>query len=75
MDGRKRPRDRGSESKLSQLRLAAGLTQQQLADLVGVDLRTERRWENGTTPSGRSLVSLSAALGCRIEELLGGDGV
>lgn len=75
MDARKRPRDRGNENKMARLRQEAGLTQQQLANKIGVDLRTVRRWESGMTPSGRSLIKLAAALGCHVEELIGEDGI
>lgn len=51
-EGQKKPRNTGTETPLAIERRAAGLTQQQLADLLGVPLRTIQHWESGTrTPS------------------------
>lgn len=36
-----------TSAKLRSARERLGMTQQQLADALGVDLRTIRRWENG----------------------------
>ena len=68
---RKGPRERSVNSKLAALRIAAGLTQQQLADLVGVRMLAIGRWERGQcTPSGENLVKLAHALGVSVEEIL-----
>lgn len=67
----KHPRDRGNGSKLSRLRIEAGLTQQQLAQTIGVTQVTLSRWEVGIqAPTGRSLIKLASVLGCHAEDLL-----
>jgi len=47
----KEPRAQAS-ARLRSARLRAGLTQERAADLVGVDARQLRRWENGEVPLG-----------------------
>jgi transcriptional regulator with XRE-family HTH domain len=50
--------------RLRSLREAAGLTQQQLADLVGVKWESVSRWERGTRePSWGNVLALGKALG------------
>lgn len=67
---RKGPRNRGRDSRIAALRLAAGLTQQQLADIVGVKRLCVARWESGASvPNGKNLLSLADALGCEPSEL------
>lgn len=58
-------------SRLSSLRKAAGLTQQQLADLLGVKRTVVTNWETGVaiTPT-KYLLALADALGCTVEDLL-----
>jgi transcriptional regulator with XRE-family HTH domain len=48
------------------------LTQARLAELAGVDLRTEQKWERGeiNTPL-TTLARIQEVLGCRWEALLG----
>src|SRR5437763_136063 len=46
--------------KLARLRLA--LTQQDLADRLGVDKQSVSNWERGTTPSSRHLPALAQIL-------------
>ena len=71
MDARKRPRDRGSESKLARLRIAAQLTQRQLAEELGVNVLTVQRWESGANcPPSKHLRALSALLSCQIDDLI-----
>ena len=66
-----KPRDTGSNSPISERRLALGLTQEQLAEKAGVNLRQISAWERGAiVPSGKSLVKLSKALDCTIDELM-----
>lgn len=56
---------------LASLRKAASLSQQQLADTVGVRQATVAAWERSATPPrGEFLVPLSEALGVSLEELL-----
>ena len=58
-----------SEPTISQriltARLAARLTQQELADAVGVHVTQISKWEKGTTPKVESLRAIAAALGCK----------
>ena len=56
--------------KLKQARLAAGLTQQQLADLIGRNRQDIGRWEAGREPGAVTLKALANALQCRMEELV-----
>ena len=58
-------------TKLSELRKAAGLTQQQLADRLGVKRTVVTNWETGVniTPT-KYLLALSEVLGCTVEDLL-----
>ena len=58
--------------KLVALREAAGLTQQQLADQVGVDQSNIAFWERwGKAPRGEVLPKMAQALGVTVDELLG----
>ena len=58
-------------TKLGILRKAAGLTQQQLADKIGVKRTALTNWETSvSTPPTKYLLSLSEALGCTVDELL-----
>lgn len=60
-----------NESKLARARIARGLTQTQLADMVGCTRVDVSRWERGThTMGGQRLVQIARALGCRIEDIL-----
>lgn len=49
-EARKKPRDTGSTSPVAVERRAAGVTQRQLADALGVHIDTLRRWEGGKVP-------------------------
>ena len=64
---------------LSKLRKEAGLTQGQLAELVGVTASAVKAWENGRrVPSQRCLGALHQALGMTpadIARVALGDGV
>ena len=53
------------------LRLAAGLTQAQLAEAVGCSEHAINRWENGQfAPKGQNLLKLADALKCDPLKLL-----
>lgn len=53
------------------IRETAGLTQQQLADLIGVKRTALSMWEiRSETPPSKYLLALSEALGCTVEDLL-----
>lgn len=58
-------------TKLGALRKAAGLTQQELADQLGVNRTVITNWETGVniTPT-KYLLALAEALGCSVEDLL-----
>lgn len=58
---------------LRQLRCEQGVTQEALAEQLGVSARTVSRWENGTTmPDLVMVVELAKAFGVSIPELIGG---
>jgi putative transcriptional regulator len=57
-------------NSLRELREAAGLTQGQLAEAIGVSRKTINTVENGVfAPSTVIALKLARALGCRVEEL------
>jgi len=58
--------------RLAELRQAAGLSQSQLAEKVGVNASNIAFWElSGTPPRGEVLPKLAHALGVSVDELLG----
>lgn len=58
--------------KIKQLRLAAGLTQQEIADAMKVDRSTVSYWESGVSmPRAEQLPKLADLLGCTIDTLFG----
>ncbi|MBQ9526701.1 MAG: helix-turn-helix transcriptional regulator [Fretibacterium sp.] len=59
--------------RLRKFRKKAGLTQEELAERVGVHLNTISQWENGLfTPKTLKLKKLASALGVSEAELLNG---
>lgn len=57
-------------STIKRLREEKGITQKQLADLVGVERSTVAKWETGTAfPGGAKLPKLARALGCTVADL------
>lgn len=66
-------------NKLAEMRKRAGLTQQELADKLGVAQQTVWYYENGRREMKSSvLIAMSQALGCTVSELLGiapSDGI
>jgi transcriptional regulator with XRE-family HTH domain len=61
-----------STSNLRRLREAAGLSQRELARIIGQDQSNVSFWERtGKTPKSEVLVPMAAALGVTVEELLG----
>ena len=57
---------------LKDLRLAAGLTQKQVADRLGVSPQAISRWENNyTEPNMAAVAELCLALGCTSDDLTG----
>ena len=60
----------GLGNRLRELREAKGLTQAQLADLIGVSRKTVNTVENGVfIPSTVVALKLAKALGCSVEDL------
>ncbi len=59
---------------ISTLRLAKGMTQQQLAAAMNVSHQAVSKWENGAAlPDIQTLVDLSRLFGITLEQLLNGD--
>lgn len=57
-------------SKIQKLRKSRKLTQEQLAELVGIDPKNISRIENGNNyPASETLTSIASALGVEIYEL------
>ncbi len=57
---------------IRRLRRAADMTQEQLADKLGVAYQSVSRWENGTTyPDMEFLPALSSIFGVTVDELIG----
>ena len=67
---RNEPRET-NKSKIEQMRIAKGMTQQQLAEAVGGKQANVSRWERGiVVPSAKKLAAIAAALGCRMDDLM-----
>lgn len=59
---------------LKYYRMKKGLSQQEVATLLGVAQSTVAMWENGTnTPRVKRLLQLAELYGCTMEELLRED--
>lgn len=56
--------------RLRQYRKKKGMTQQELADQLGVSNKTVSRWESGSYPDVTTLVALARVLGVTVDELL-----
>lgn len=58
-------------SPIRAVRIAAGMTQQQLADALGVAQQSVTRWETGERePRISTLRRIAAVLGCDVTALL-----
>lgn len=57
--------------RLRQYRRAKNMTQQELADLLGVSNKSVSRWESGSYPDVATLGPLAHALGVTVDDLLG----
>lgn len=66
-------------SKLQEKRKAAGFSQRQLAERVGMSFRTLQYYEQGSLDFNKAAVEtvfrLAVALGCSVEELVDGDRI
>ena len=73
MADRTAPR-RTNDSPIARLRIARGLTQTQLAELIGCHQQSINKWETGKcAPGMQSLIKLARALGCSIDDLIDSD--
>ena len=64
------PRPRKSASPIARARLASGLTQNQLAEIVGCTQKDISRYENAHhVPGVQILCKIAQALNCTMEEL------
>ena len=60
-----------NNSQIARLRIERGLTQAQLADLVGCYQQAINKWETGKRKPGmQSLIKLSRALDCSVDDLI-----
>lgn len=60
--------------RLKELRKAAGLTQSQFSEKLGVHLQTVSKWERGVTEPDLSLLGeMAAVLGVSLEKLIGAE--
>lgn len=66
-----RPSSAESDTPLSYQRISAGVSQQELADAVGVSVRTIQRLETGATPfpSLRLLINCAIALRVNLQQV------
>ena len=61
---------------IQEIRKEKGLTQKELAELIGVSDKTISKWENGTSsPDTSMLMSLSEALEITVNELLSAEKI
>jgi transcriptional regulator with XRE-family HTH domain len=62
----------GDFTRLKLLRVARGLTQSQLADMIGVTQGTVSQWEKGMThPRFGVIPRLATALGVSVDDIIG----
>lgn len=70
-DGRNAPRNTGNTSTITRARMAAGMTQGQLAEMIGVKPQQIGSWERGErNPKLDALMRISQACGCKLEDLI-----
>jgi transcriptional regulator with XRE-family HTH domain len=60
--------------RIKEARLAAGLTQAQLAAILGTHQSVVSGWERGLAPRAHRLPQIAAALGVTVDALLVGQG-
>ena len=72
---RRGPRQRGNESPITNARMAAGMTQGQLAEAIGKTQKDVSRWERGVcAPRTDVLIGIAVALKCPLEGLIEDNG-
>ena len=65
------PRRRGNESPITAARMAAGMTQAQLAQAIGVKPQQVGNWERGDrNPKLPALERIASACGCSVQDLI-----
>ena len=62
-------RDITIAKNISELRKAKGVTQEQLANSLGVSFQAVSKWENGTLPSVEQLSELANLLHISVDEI------
>lgn len=71
MEGHKAPRERGNDSPLARARMAADMTQGQMAAALGCSQKDVSRWERGVhSPRVDVLIKMADVLGCPIDALI-----
>ena len=69
-DYRAKPRERGNESPITRARMAAGMTQKELADKLGCFSKDVSQWESGKRELKLSTgVKIAGILGISAEEI------
>ncbi|MFR5809521.1 MAG: helix-turn-helix domain-containing protein, partial [Flavonifractor plautii] len=62
------------EERLYQLRRERGISQEELANIIGVSRQAVQKWESGASqPNMDNLVAISAYFGVTLDYLLKGD--
>ena len=70
-EGRNAPRERGNNSPITRARMAAGMTQGQLAEAAGCRQKDISNWERGEhLPRIDTAYKIAVALGCTMEDLI-----
>lgn len=63
-----------TKTKIRDIRVEQGISQEALAEIVNVSRQTISKWENGTvSPSAENLAALSKAFGMPVDALLNDD--
>jgi len=57
--------------RIKPIRIASGLTQEQLATSIGISQTSVGNWESGEFPRGRNLAKLAEAFGIDVADLMG----
>lgn len=69
-DYRQKPRSTNN-SAIARIRIERGMTQQELAEKIGVTYSNVSRWERGeVSPTIKSMLKIAAVLGCSLDDLV-----